>query len=205
MEFFLELLALRPRRELRLRPPLGGAIVIASDAQCDASPSGGYLIVDTRTGERVGAWTVFPPEVLAEWGFSQEALDEGASPIQCCGCAMIPIAIRAEAERLRGRQVLWFVDNTSALRSLVKGCSNQAHVDRSVGLAHLVACEFRISLWFEYVDSHANWADGISRELGDDPFARQHGFRVTEVPLCPEPWRGSLSAAWGTLRGQALG
>ena len=122
----------RPVRVLRLTPIQGGLVVIASDAQCDDRASGGFLAVDLATGERLGAWCLFTEALLDEWGFSRAQLDQGANRIQLCECAMVPIAFVMLAARLKGRQVLWFLDNTSALYGLVKGCCRQPHVDRSI-------------------------------------------------------------------------
>ena len=39
----------------------------------------------------------------------------------------------------------------------------------------------RVSVWMEFVDSGGNWSDGISRELGEDVFAREQGFHTASM------------------------
>ena len=40
-----------------------------------------------------------------------------------------------------------------------------------------------VRVWYEFVESEANWADGISRLLDFDPFAQNHGFQTRSVPF----------------------
>ena len=40
----------------------------------------------------------------------------------------------------------------------------------------------------EYIESKSNWADGISRKLGDDPWAMRHGFATREIQIPTWPW-----------------
>jgi len=44
-------------------------------------------------------------------------------------------------------------------------------LDRSACVASLVMGRLCTRLWFEYVESHSNWSDGISRLLSADPFS----------------------------------
>ena len=37
----------------------------------------------------------------------------------------------------------------------------------------------------EFVDSGGNWSDGISRDLGEDAFARAHGFHIAKMQARP--------------------
>ena len=73
---------------------------------------------------------------------------------------------------LAGRSVIHWVDNTSALYSLVKGGSKNEAIDRACTVAHFSAYYLRFVPWFEYVASDANWSDGASRDLLDDDLAR---------------------------------
>ena len=59
--------------------------------------------------------------------------------------------------------VLWFVDNEAAVASLIRGGSSQADVHTMVQLAHYLLQHFWIRVWFEWIDSHSNPSDGLSR------------------------------------------
>eukprot|EP00972_Heterocapsa_arctica_P027031 3975900-Heterocapsa_arctica.AAC.1 len=129
--FLRELTDMRPRREVFLRPVRDHAIVIASDAQADGAPTGGFLCVDTGTGERFGGYCAFDEEILAAFGFTREALGDGANPIQDCEAAMVPITLCTALRKFAGRELLWFLDNTSALHAFVKGSGGSSGVERS--------------------------------------------------------------------------
>ena len=232
---------LAPRRSVDVCPPACPLIVIASDARADgaAAPTGGYLLVDCLTGERVGGWCTFDDALLTEWGFSPGDRERGANPIALCEGAMVPVALAREARRCRGRRVLWVLDNTSALHSFVSGRCEHATLDRSVKLMNFFKAgaaeatrgdaprrvsrqfHYNVATWLEWVDSASNWSDGISRraarasaevsflqavasrvgrQLGDDTFARENGFRTEEVSVDPAAWRGSLLDAWSWVQ-----
>lgn len=69
----------------------------------------------------------------------------------------------SEPERFRGKDVLYFVDNTSAIYCSIKGYSTDADTAALVHLLHAVMCEMDVSVWFEYVPSAENIFDGPSR------------------------------------------
>ena len=49
---------------------------------------------------------------------------------------------------------------------------------------------FSLHVWiyFEWVESKANWADAISREGAQDPWCNQHGFKTAPASF-PRPSR----------------
>ena len=135
-DYFEFVIDLAPKRSVDVCPPSCPLIVIASDARADGAtaPTGGYLLVDCLTGERVGGWCAFDDAILEEWGFSPANREKGANPIALCEGAMVPIVLAHEARRCRGRRILWVLDNTSALHSFVSGRCDHATLDRSVKL-----------------------------------------------------------------------
>ncbi len=58
----------------------------------------------------------------------------------------------------------------------------------------------RHRLWFEFVDSKSNWADGISRDLGHCAWVLENGFDTREVSIPVEVWRHQLKDAWELVR-----
>eukprot|EP00971_Amphidinium_carterae_P075949 1500564-Amphidinium_carterae.1 len=98
---------------------------------------------------------------------------------------MVPIALLHEAAQFRGSRVVFFVDNSVALQSLVKGASNNVHLDRSVSVAHFLLAQLQVECWFEYIPSKSNWSDGLSRLLAHDTFVQAHQIpvRPVSVPL----------------------
>ncbi len=112
---------------------------------------------------------------------------------------MLPLVLLREGRALRGRDVQWMVDNTAALGSTVKGASGQPVLEQLIALFWILCYRFQIRVWLEYVDSEANWSDGISRNFGADTFANAHNFSVDELEFeyswllrsYPELWLAS--------------
>ena len=61
---------------------------------------------------------------------------------------------------------LWihFIDNNSALGGLVKGSSSVRQQDVIIGHTWSLISSFRVSAWFDRVDSASNPVDGLSRK-----------------------------------------
>ena len=70
------------------------------------------------------------------------------------------------------RDVLWYVDNTSAASALVKGSSPTADNSPLALLASLSAADNSTRLWFEHVWTHQNWSDGLSRDGYEDAYVK---------------------------------
>ena len=64
---------------------------------------------------------------------------------------------------LAGRQVIHFIDNTSAIAGLVKGYSRAIHSGRTVNAFHALNAGLRADTFVEYVRTKANIADLPSR------------------------------------------
>ena len=148
----------------------------------------GFLMVEPATSTQLGGWTTFAPSLLHTWGFSPERLQAGGNPIAMCELAMVPMALLQLGPHIKGAHVLWFIDNSSSLHSLVKGSARDWYMDKAVALTHLNAAWCNLSTHFEYVDSSAIWADSISRNTDLDPFAMEHGFVLAEVRFPVELW-----------------
>ena len=81
------------------------------------------------------------------------------------------------ADMLRGRRVLHWIDNSSAVAALAKGYSSAIDSARIVHAAHATIAGLGADLWFEYVRTDANVSDEPSRvdlsgeryELGAQP------------------------------------
>ena len=76
---------------------------------------------------------------------------------------------------------VFFIDNTAALMALVRGRSNQESLDSMALLVHLALFVLQAWVYFEWVETKSNWADGISRLGMDDPWYQENHFAVTET------------------------
>jgi hypothetical protein len=194
IEYIDMVIKVKPVRRMYAVPSDLPPLVVASDAQVEAGspPGGGALLFDPVDGARIGFWTVFDDTILASWGLSQEAIDAGRQPIALCEGAMVPFAVAYWRHRMRGRKVVWYLDNTSSLHSFIKGTAGNAHMEKIVNYHAMMAYHLQAEVWFEWVESKANWADGISRLFGADPFVAANGFTVAaarpDVSWANEAW-----------------
>ena len=95
------------------------------------------------------------------------------------------------AEELRGHDVIWRVDNTSAATSLVKAGSPTATMCRLALQASALLAALGCRCWFEHVPSADNPADVLSRDALDDPTVASMlagGFWIFRQPVLPAPF-----------------
>ena len=67
-------------------------------------------------------------------------------------------------ELLRGALWIHFIDNNSALGSLVKGSASVTQQDLVVGHTWARVAQLKVLPWFDRVDTHSNPVDGLSRK-----------------------------------------
>ncbi len=178
------------------RPP----IIIATDAQADTHPTAGFLCADTESSLRVAGFVVISEQLLSALGFAPGWREESLNPIAQCEAAIILLTLTAVAPMLFERDVIVFVDNTVSLHSMVKGSSTNAAIDRTAHMAHILGLEQSCRLWFEFVPSEQNWADGVSRNGLQDKFVVDHYFKPVDVIVNPLLWTLPLLDAWQVLR-----
>ena len=66
---------------------------------------------------------------------------------------------------------------------MIKGVSGRSmDLDDIVSLTGLRLASNDARIYWEYVESEANWADTLSRDLEYDKFCYKHGFAVSVVP-----------------------
>ena len=100
---------------------------------------------------------------------------------------MLTAAVEGSApfpDELRGRHVVHWIDNESAVYALVKGYSGAPDSARVVNLYHACVAQLGLTPWLEYVHTDDNIADLPSR--GDFALLRTLGgsgaFRAAVVP-----------------------
>ena len=150
-------------------------------------------------GPKVTRHLQFRQGCLTLWDLTLEDIANGRQPIALCEAAMLPLAMIAMPEVFRGRSVVWYVDNTSAMASFVKGASANAHLERIVAICWMCSFHLRATIWVEWVDSHANWSDGLSRALAGDQFVVDHNFVTEEVMPDMAWWSEPLNEVWDRL------
>ena len=96
------------------------------------------------------------------------------------------------AERVQGRDIIFFIDNQSVCAALSKGCSKSEDLQVFTTCWHAMAMRLHCRVWFEWVDSKSNPADVLSRE------ARSEYTHVVNTLRLPRWADTSLSVDMGT-------
>ena len=102
------------------------------------------------------------------------------------GEAFAPLfALFHEGDFLKGKSVMWFIDNLGVLSCFCKGSSVVADVGCIVHAVLLHQAALKVQAWYEHVDSKANIADGgtrFSTEITD-----ALGISLKQLSLPPWP------------------
>ena len=177
---------MHPAREIDIIPPERPRFVAASDAASLEIPqqgTRGFLLVffNGLVQERLGYPGPHVPDLVS--GIAQLEL------------LQVLIALVTVPERFCGRSGVWYIDNTAALMSLIKGRSASGDLERMSSLIHLLLFSLRRWIYWEWAPSKSNWADAISREGSLDERRRSHGFSWALARLPVLLWFLPLRAA----------
>ena len=71
----------------------------------------------------------------------------------------------SNTERLRGRRVIHFIDNTGALSAMIYGYARKLDCARMINSFHLLLASLQLCVYFEWVPSEANTSDLPSRAM----------------------------------------
>ena len=77
---------------------------------------------------------------------------------------------------LKGRQVWFWCDNTTALSAVIHGYARSAHLAQITNEIHLLFAQLQITAWFEWVPTACKIADIPSRPQGQE----EHDFYEQE-------------------------
>ena len=174
----------KPRRAAYVYSPPVRRFLAASDAalEDETGASGGFLLVGDPTSqeETRDGFVVNPQKLKQLW--------HGKAIIAQLELAMVLVALLGQPDFFRGRRGIWFIDNVAALMALVRGRSDAEDLDRMAVLIHGLMYGLQCMIYFEWVESKANWADGISRDGYSDLWHRKHGFSCSTCPVHEAVW-----------------
>ena len=183
LQFMEGLLQVLPPRRVPLGMATTKPLVIASDGRQDSKgpPSISAVIIDIENGVRKAFVAVCPGALCARWETSDQC-------IALVEQAAIVMGLLAAPAMFIGRDVYWFEDNASVLAGVIKCSSREAELDAGLASIHTILAALQTRVWFEWVESKANWADGSSRLLEADPWVQKHGFEVARAGVPTWPW-----------------
>jgi hypothetical protein len=171
-------------RDVWLSPSQYARLAVASDARADdsAPPSLAVVVVDPVSGERWGIFASIPAALLALWG-------DPAALILVVEAVAPLLGLLARPGAFRGRDALWFIDNTGALAAHSAGGSREWATDRTAAVTAMVAHWLGFRAWWEFVASADNWADPPSRDGPSCAFCAARDIPIFEVPAAAWPWQ----------------
>ena len=115
----------------------------------------------------------------------EQFIPRKAQIVVCEGIA-VPQVMAAYPDVFQGADVTWFIDNEAACSSVIRGASRHGDIASLAALTHLAVFRCDCRLWFEWIDSDSNPADGFSRKGIHDPWTIQHRWLLEE--LAPFTW-----------------
>ena len=187
-----------PPRTLPLLASDAPPTVIFTDAAFEAGR--GTLGVVVKRPGRPLLWTACdcPPWVLQAFAELDRPKSQYIGQLELLAAV---VAYTTFADELRGEHVIHWIDNESAVYSLVKGYSRAPDSARVVNLFHGCVAQLEVTPWIEYVQSDDNIADLPSR--GEFELLRALGgdeaFRPAIVPTF-----GSMVGPLAPLLSQGL-
>jgi len=92
------------------------------------------------------------------------------------------------------RDVIWFIDNQSALAALIKSASAAPDCSGIALKTGLLTSALNVRVWYEYVPSEQNVSDPLSRKGFEDP-------EVAEKLRTGEYSRLEFHTPWSTIIG----
>ena len=95
------------------------------------------------------------------------------------------VLIANEGHAIQGADVIWYIDNMSAVMALIKGTSAKADLAAIAVALHAVFARLGARVWVEYIETASNPSDGWSRAGLEDAWTLAQGWTLKEVP-CPE-------------------
>ena len=147
----------------------------------------GYIAYDTKSAKRSAARCTCPQEILRAMQLKKTYIG------QLELLAML-LPYWTEPELFAGKDVIHFVDNTSAIYCAIKDYSKSPDSARIVHCLHAVLVAFDVTVWFEYVPSKENISDGPSR--GDDELIIGLGAKFGNAVLPAANDLFSVTRAW---------
>ena len=170
-----------PPRVVPLQPAPGPPVRIYSDASFE--PDGaqiarlGFVVFPGHGRRPIGMSADIPPALL-------QLLVRRQQQITPCEALLGVVVPHNVGHLLRNREVIWYIDNQAACQALVKGSSSHADLCSIATLTHLLLAKLGCRVYFEYIESEANIADGLSRDGLEDNWTKsQHwDFAPAVIP-----------------------
>ena len=160
LHFFLILIQRNPPRSHRLYKRNRSHLIIWTDASWeDGAGIIGILVYDPETNTFYYSALHVPAWMLDRWVAKAQQIGQAEILAAILPYTSLPLHMIAN------RNVLHFIDNTSAISGMLKGYSAAPDSAWMVNIFHTYNTQLHSNIWYEHVDSKANPADLPSRLL----------------------------------------
>ena len=147
----------------------------------------GFVVYDSRSRRFYHGHGPVPQHILDFFVVKKQKIGQ-------CEIAAAIAVYASLPDLARGRDVIHWIDNTSAISCLLHGYSGKPDSARLVNAFHLFNAALRANIHFEYVESKSNVADLPSR--------RELTYLLLQLASRPVPLRVLDASTWaGPLRG----
>lgn len=165
-----------PRDIFFWAPPQPSTLVY-TDASFEANKLRlGWVVFAQPPLKPIGGTCAVPQAVLEEWVPRKQQIFPG----EALCLLILPMLL---PDILKGRDLLWFIDNQAAVAAAVKTASAEEDVFEIAHMTALLRARLQCRCWFEWIDSDSNPSDGLSRDglldtwsLSQTWFLESHNF-----------------------------
>lgn len=178
LRVLLAVVTIAEPRDIAVVTELQQPTIIYSDASFEDQVLRLGWIIFPPGAQPYGGTSVVPPEVIAQWADRKQQIFPG----ETLAALLIPYL---HGSQLRGVDILWFIDNCAAVASLVRHTSSQIDVHNLSQYSHLLLSHYQCRCWYEWIDSHSNPSDGLSRDGLKDSWTLQQGWNLAEYSFPP--------------------
>jgi hypothetical protein len=154
------------------------------EPSADAPAKAGFVLFSPALAKPLGMACTISDEFM-------QAFNPRQQQITPCEAALGIIATFNLCNELRHQDVIWFIDNQAACSALVKGSSSHGDLAALAAIAQLMLTKLGTRTYFEWVDTEANPADGLSRAGLADSWTKAQHWQLREARLPDfEKWKG---------------
>ena len=145
--------------------------------QRECAPALDGCFFDNNVVTPLGYWYNIPASLLHDWKLTH--------PIMAAEAFAVLAAIWQHRDLLTGKDVIFFIDNEAAASAMIKGDSRLPVVGTMAMCVQLLLIRYKIAIWFEWVDSNSNLADGLSRDGAEDSWTLDQHWELHEFQGLP--------------------
>ena len=192
--FLAEVYAWLPKREVCLAKTLQ-PIIVYSDASWDEDgkvpPRLGWVDL-VPGGQTLAGTMVLTSELVQRWTPRKQQIFAA----ETLAGLVIPMP---DPDTFSSRDVVWFVDNEAACSTLIRGVCGPEDVAEIACITHMKLHKLSCRVWWEWIDSKSNPADGLSRDGLQDAWTKTQGWSPQEFEVPREAFMEASSYFSETL------